>query len=157
MYSGLLLFKMLLLGIWYDLSDKKVEESVNEKLSMMRFCDLKIEDNVPDHCVLSRFRTELTEKKSFYRLLKEINRQLVTHKVIVRNGVGIVDATLTDTPRCPKGKTEYELAEDHREDQRLAEACEKEEFPMKFLKKQQPSVDNEAHYLKKRGETPFWI
>ena len=34
-YSGLLLFKMLLLGIWYGLSDEKVEESVNENLSMM--------------------------------------------------------------------------------------------------------------------------
>src|SRR5215510_5765995 len=42
-YSGLLLFKMLLLGIWYNLSDKKVEESVNENLSMMRFCNLDIE------------------------------------------------------------------------------------------------------------------
>ena len=29
-YRGLLLFKMLLIGIWYDLSDEGVEESVNE-------------------------------------------------------------------------------------------------------------------------------
>jgi len=43
-YSGLLLFKMLLLGMWYDLSDEKVEESVNDSLSMMRFCELDIED-----------------------------------------------------------------------------------------------------------------
>lgn len=62
-YSGLLLFKMLLPGIWYDLSDEKVDESVNENLSMMHFCGLNIEDNVPDHSVLSRFRTELTPKK----------------------------------------------------------------------------------------------
>jgi IS5 family transposase len=68
-YSGLLLFKMLLFGIWYGLSDEKVEKSVNENLSMMRFCDLDIEDSLPDHNVLSRFRTELTEKKSFERLL----------------------------------------------------------------------------------------
>ena len=37
--------KMLLLGIWYNLSDEKVEESVNDSLSMMRFCDLDIEDH----------------------------------------------------------------------------------------------------------------
>ena len=80
-YSGLLLFKMLLPGIWYDLSDEKVEESVNDSLSMMRFCDLEIEDKVPDHSALSRFRTELTEKKSFDRLLKRINRQLVSHSL----------------------------------------------------------------------------
>jgi len=123
-------------------NDGKIEESVNENLSMMRFCDLGIEDKEPDHSVLSRFCTELTEKKSFDRLLKKINRQLVAHKVIVRNGAGIVDATLTDTPRCPKGKTEYELVEDRKEDQRFVEESEKEEVKMKLVKKQQPGVDN---------------
>jgi IS5 family transposase len=146
---------MLLSGIWYDLSDEKVEESVNDSLSMMRFCDLDIEDNVPDHRVLSRFRTELTGKKSFDRLLKNINRQLVAHKVIVRNGTGIVDATLTDTPCCPKGKTEYELAEDRKEEQRSTEECEKEEVRMKLVRKKQPGIDDEARYLKKGKELYF--
>ena len=154
-YSGLLLFKMLLLGIWYNLSDERVEESVNDSLSMMRFCDLDIEDSVPDHSVLSRFRTELTEKKAFDRLLKKINRQLVAHKVIIKNGIGIVDATITDSPLCPKGKTEYEIAEDRKEDERSSEECEKEEVQMKLVKKQQPGVDNEARYLRKGKEVRF--
>jgi hypothetical protein len=67
----------------HALSDKKVEESVNESLSMMRFCDLDIEDSVPDHSVLSRFRSELTEKKAFDRLFKKINRQLVNHCILI--------------------------------------------------------------------------
>ncbi|MDR2585554.1 MAG: IS5 family transposase, partial [Prevotellaceae bacterium] len=154
-YRGLLLFKMLLIGIWYDLSDEKVEESVNDSLSMMRFCDLEIEDSVPDHSVLSRFRTELTEKKAFGRLLKKINRQLVAHKVIIRNGVGIVDATLTDTPRCPDGKPMYEIAEDRKEDEREDDDIEKEEDRMKVVKKKQPGVDDEARYLKKGKELHF--
>ena len=36
-YSGILLFKMLLLGIWNDLSDEKTENLVNDSLSAMRF------------------------------------------------------------------------------------------------------------------------
>jgi IS5 family transposase len=148
-YSGLLLFKMLLLGICYDLSDEKVEESVNDSLSMMRFCGLEIEDSVPDHSVLNRFRSELTEKKSFDRLLKKINRQLADHKLLIRNGAGIIDATLTDSPRCPKGKTEYELAEDRKEDHRSEEEQAKEDHQMKLVKKQQPGVASEARYLKK--------
>jgi IS5 family transposase len=154
-YSGLLLFKMLLIGIWYDLSDERVEESVNENLSMMRFCDLEIEDNVPDHSVLSRFRTELTEKKAFDRLLKKINRQLSAHKVIIRNGAGIVDATLTDTPRCPDGKPIYEIAEDRKEDQRDDEDIAKEESQMQLVKKKQTGVDDEARFLKKGKELHF--
>jgi IS5 family transposase len=154
-YSGLLLFKMLLLGIWYNLSDERVEESVNENLSMMRFCELDIEDSVPGHSVLSRFRTELTEKRAFERLLKKINKQLVSHKVIIKNGVGIVDATLTDSPRCPDGKPEYELAVDRQEDERAAEECEREEIQMKLVKKKQPGVDEEARYLRKGKEIHF--
>jgi IS5 family transposase len=154
-YSGLLLFKMLLLGMWYDLSDEKVEESVNENLSMMRFCELDIEDNVPDHSVLSRFRSELTEKRAFERLLKKINRQLADNKVIIRNGAGIIDATLTDTPRCPKGKAEYELAEDRKEEGRSTEDIDKEEVTMKLIKKQRPGVDVEARYLKKGKKLHF--
>jgi IS5 family transposase len=104
---------------------------------------------------LSRFRSELTEKKAFDRILKKINRQLVDHKVIIRNGAGIIDATLTDTPRCPKGKTVYELAEDRQEYQRDAKEVEKEEIQMKAIKKQQPGVDNEARYLKKGKKLHF--
>ena len=116
---------------------------------MMRFCDLDIEDSVPDHSVLSRFRSELTSKKAFDRLLKKINRQLALHKVIIRNGAGIVDATLTDTSRCPKGKTAYEVAEDRKEDERRVEDMEKEEVQMKLVKKQHTGVDTEARWLKK--------
>jgi IS5 family transposase len=154
-YSGLLLFKMLLIGIWYDLSDEKVEESVNENLSMMRFCELDIEDNVPDHSVLSRFRSELSAKKAFDRLLKKINRQLVDNKVIIRNGAGIVDATLTDSPRCPKGKTAYEVAQDRKEDDRSFENIEKEDITMKLVKRQQPGADSEARYLQKGKKLHF--
>jgi IS5 family transposase len=50
-YKGILLFKMLLIDIWYGLSDERVEAMVNDSLSAMRFCDLFIEDDVPDHSV----------------------------------------------------------------------------------------------------------
>jgi IS5 family transposase len=87
--------------------------------------------------------------------LKKTNRQLVAHKVIIRNGAGMVDATLTDTPRCPKCKPSYDLSEDRKEDLRNAEECEKEEVQMKLEKKRQPGVDEEARYLKKGKELHF--
>ena len=72
-YDGLLLFKMLLIGIWYDLSDRDVEDMVNENLSAMKFCGLQLENNVPDHTVLCRFRKELTDNKTIELLFNEIN------------------------------------------------------------------------------------
>jgi IS5 family transposase len=44
---------MLLTGIWYGLDDERVEAMLNDSLSAMRFYDLCIEDDVPDHSVLS--------------------------------------------------------------------------------------------------------
>ncbi|WP_295625550.1 transposase, partial [uncultured Nitrosomonas sp.] len=56
-YPGLLLFKMLLSGIWHGgLSDESVEDMANANLHVMRFFGLSLEHDVPNHSVLSRFR-----------------------------------------------------------------------------------------------------
>ncbi len=48
---------MLLVGIWHGgLSDAGVENMANANLYVMRFLGLSLEDDVPDHSVLSRFR-----------------------------------------------------------------------------------------------------
>lgn len=60
-YPRLLLFKMLLAGIWNGgLRDESVEDMANSSLHVMRFWGLSLEDDVPDHSVPSRFRTRLT-------------------------------------------------------------------------------------------------
>ena len=56
-YRGILLFKMLLIGIGYNLSDEQTEDMVLDSLSAMDFCGLKLEDDMPDHITLSRFRS----------------------------------------------------------------------------------------------------
>jgi len=58
-YPPLVLLKMTLLQTWYNLSDYGVEEQVNDSLSCMRFCGLQLEDDVPDHSVVCRFRKAL--------------------------------------------------------------------------------------------------
>ncbi len=69
-YNGLILFKMMLLETWYNLSDPGVEDLVNDSLGAMRFCGLTLEDEVPDHSTVSRFRSELVAKKAHDRLLE---------------------------------------------------------------------------------------
>lgn len=110
-YSPLLLFKMLLLQTWYGLSDYGVEEEVNDRITFSRFCGISLDSSVPDHSVLSRFRTALTEKKALERLLNIINDQLSGYGVLVQHGA-VVDASITPTPRRPKGKKSYDLQED---------------------------------------------
>ena len=113
-YSGLLLFKMSLLQTWYGLSDYEVEEKVNDSLSFMKFVGLTLEDDVPDNSVLSRFRTELTLKGGYEKLMDTINGQLAGKGILLKKGA-IVDASITDSPRKPRGKKEYEIVEDRKE------------------------------------------
>jgi len=154
-YRGIVLFKMMLLQYWYDLSDPAVEDMVNDSLGAMRFCQLELEDDVPDHSTLSRFRKELVEKKAYDRLLRKINNQLSSKGILLKKGSARVDATITESPFSPKGKTQYEIATDRQEDERDEQDKQQEEQQQKLLPKTQPGVDNEARWLKKGGKLKY--
>jgi IS5 family transposase len=151
-YGGVLLFKMLLLGMWNDLSDVKTENYVSDTLSATRFCGLGLEDPVPDHSTLSRFRTELTRNKGMDKLLQAFNRQLEKHHLIVRTGIK-VDASLTESPRKPKGAVSYEIAEDRKEEEVPRQEQDKQAISLRKL--QGKGVDTDGRWLKKGKRTVF--
>lgn len=153
-YPGIVLFKMLLIGIWYNLSDERTEEMVCENLSASKFCGLEVEDEVPDHSVLSRFRKELTEKRAFERILNIVNQQLKEKKVLVQGGVK-VDATITETPLVPSTKPKFVMAEDRKEDERKDEDIEAEEEQQKRVEQYEPGADYEARWLKKGNKAKY--
>ncbi|MFO1289616.1 MAG: IS5 family transposase [Nitrosomonas sp.] len=150
-YSGLLLFKMLLVGIWNGgLSDESVEDMANSNLHVMRFLGLSLEDDVPDHSVLSRFRTRLTVAQAWDRLLTQINQQIAVHDIAVKKGCH-VDASITQSPRKPKTKPTYEVVSDREE--RDDEPNTKE--AMRVIEVDQPGVDAEARWVKKGDKSVF--
>ncbi len=147
-YDGLLLFKMTLLQTWYGLSDYELEDSVNDRISFSKFVGLSIEDKSPDHSVISRFRTTLTKENTYEKLFQLINDQLEKHQIIVKSGV-IVDASITDSPRKPRGKKEYVevIKEDTEQVDRLNE--------VKWEEKKQKQVDEEAKWVIKDKKIRF--
>lgn len=74
----------------------------------MKFCGMQLEDSVPSYSVLSRFRTELTEKKAFDLLLSQINHQLEKHRIIIHQGVK-VDASITQSSFHSKKPKTFEI------------------------------------------------
>lgn len=140
-YNPLVLFKMMLLQTWYNLSDMGVEDMVNDTLSANAFCGLRVEDTVPDHSTLSRFRSELSEKRAMNRLLKQLNTQLEGHGLCIqpRQGV-IIDASITPTDQQPHGKTTYLLPDNPNNP------------PIKETK---PGVDPEARWVKKGNKLQY--
>lgn len=153
-YDGLLLFKMSLLQTWYGLSDYEVEDRINDSISFSQFCGLTLEQVAPDHSTLSRFRSIMTQSKAYDKLLKAINKQLEKHNIIVKTGV-IVDASIVDTPRKPKGKAVYEVANDRDEDNRSDLDLELEKQEKVSLKKLNTGVDTEAAWIKKAGKLRY--
>ena len=87
---------------WYGLSDGEVEDQVNDRLSFSRFAGLGMEDTVPDSTTVCRFRNILVEADLYDTLLEEFNKQLESKGIIVKRGA-IVDASITNTSRRPRG------------------------------------------------------
>ncbi len=73
-WPPLVLFKALLLGSLYGLSERELEEALADRLSFRRFAGLGLEESVPDHTVLNRFRNELVELGLIDKLFGELGQ-----------------------------------------------------------------------------------
>ncbi|MBR8706962.1 IS5 family transposase [Bacteroides pyogenes] len=148
-YDSMVLFKTELLRTWYGLSDGEVEDQVNDRLSFSHFVGLGMEDVAPDSTTVCRFRNILVEAGLYDTILNEINRQLEEKGVIVKRGA-IVDASITDTPRRPRGRKEYEVVEDRNEEDGRESS---EKAMLKEVVKS--NVDGDARWVKKMGKLHF--
>ena len=93
-YPSLTLFRALLLGIWYGLSDVQLSSSLARDLLFRKFCHLELGSSTPDDSTLGRFRDQLRQHDLWEVLLGEVNRQLECQHIIMRPGrINIVDAT----------------------------------------------------------------
>lgn len=99
-YPVLVLLRALVLQSLYGLSDRELEEALNDRLSFKRFVGLSFEEPAPDHTVLNRFRNRLIEDKLIETLFAELDRQLEKAGLILKRGT-MLDATLIETVSAP--------------------------------------------------------
>ncbi len=99
-YRPLAMFKAVLLASLYGLSERELEEALDDRLSFRRFVGLALEEKVPDHTVLNRFRNRLIAEGLLEKLFAELDRQLEKAGVILRRGT-MLDATLIETVSAP--------------------------------------------------------
>lgn len=104
-YPPLPLLKMLLLQQWYALSDPGLEDAVADRLSFRRFVGLSLDEPVPDHSTISRFRTALVTERLTKPVFLAVTRQIDARGLILRQGT-LIDATLVEAqvkrPKKPK-------------------------------------------------------
>lgn len=94
-YPPLTMVKVLLLEQWYNLSDPQMEEVLGDRISFRRFVGLGLQDDIPDHSTISRFRTALEELGLSEKLFDELGSQLEKLGLVLRQGT-LMDATLVE-------------------------------------------------------------
>lgn len=108
-YPPLLMFKVLLLQRWYELSDPGMEEALGDRLSFRRFVGLALEDDTPDHTTIHRFRDRLVRKGLLEPLMAELLRQLDGRGVVLRQGT-LIDASIVRSAARRPLKSEGETS-----------------------------------------------
>ena len=104
-YPLLTLFRGLLLGVWYRLSDVQLAQCLYRDLLFRKFCHFELGCKVPEASTLGRFRSQLVKHDLWDQLLGEINHQLETKNIIMTEGrINIVDATPIEAAQSGSGK-----------------------------------------------------
>jgi IS5 family transposase len=104
-YPLLTLFRGLLLGVWYRLSDVQLAQCLYRDLLFRKFCHLELGGEVPEASTLGRFRNKLVEHDLWDQLLAEINHQLEAKNIIMTQGrINIIDATPVEAAQSGSGK-----------------------------------------------------
>ena len=104
-YPPLMMFKILILQAWYNLSDEALEKQIARDLMFRRFIDLSLSEAVPDHATIWRFRQLLNTEKLLEPLLEQINNHLEQNSIMVSLGsINIIDATVIEAKQSRKRK-----------------------------------------------------
>jgi IS5 family transposase len=96
-YDYVLLFKILILQRYYNLSDAQAEFQINDRMSFMRFLGLTMADDIPDSNTIWNFREQLTELGLVDQLFSRFINELSKLNLIVNEGK-IVDASFIEVP-----------------------------------------------------------
>jgi len=147
-YDRLMMFKILILQKYYNLSDEQTEFQIKDRLSFLQFLELQIGDNVPDEKTIWLFKEQLKEKELSKDLFDLFNQRLTDNGVVAKEG-SIIDATFVDVPR--QRNTREENAD-----------IKKGAIPLEFAKKDKngnlcklSQKDTNAQWMTKSGERHF--
>ena len=108
-YHTIIKLKLLFLQGWYGISDEELEYQVNDRLSFQQFLDFP--KSTPDYSTVWRFREYLTEFDLAEKIWAELQRQIETHNLHVKEGV-IQDARFI---HADPGKTNSGMSDRGRE------------------------------------------
>jgi IS5 family transposase len=142
-YDYVMMFKILILQRYYNISDDKTEFAILDRLSFMRFLGLTLSDSVPDAKTIWNFREKLIESGIIEKLFELFQAQLKAKGLIANEGK-IIDASFVEVPIQRNSKEENEQIKQGETPKRW------EENPNKLAQK-----DTDAKWTKKNDTDYF--
>ena len=144
-YDVVMMFKILVLGRLFNLSDEQAEYQINDRISFMRFLELGLYDTVPDAKTIWLFRETLKKAGVIEELFAQFNAVLEQKGLITREGT-IVDATFVEAPK----------QRNHREENQAIKAGQvPEEWQKPENRHKLAQKDTDARWTKKNNQTYY--
>jgi IS5 family transposase len=147
-FDKIMMFKILVLQKYYNLSDEQTEFQINDRTSFKQFLELKIGDKVPDEKTVWHFKEQLANKDLSQQLFNLFTQQLITQGIVAKEG-SMIDASFVDVPRQRNSK------EDNAD-------IKKGAIPIEFAKKDKNGKmsklfqkDTDARWMTKSGERHY--
>ena len=97
-YDRVMMFKIVILQRYYNLSDEQTEFQIRDRLSFMDFLGLRIGDKIPDAKTIWLFKERLTESNLAQTLFDTFTQKLIENGIVAKEG-SIVDATFVTVPK----------------------------------------------------------
>lgn len=104
-YDYVLMFKILILQRYYNVSDDQIEYQINDRMSFMRFLNLTIADDIPDSKTVWNFREQLIDSKLVDELFALFLKELEQLNLIINEGK-IIDASFIEVPKQRNSRAE---------------------------------------------------
>jgi len=106
-HDVVMMFKVLVLQRYYNLSDEQTEYQIKDRLSFQKFLGLWLADGVPDQKTIWLYRERLIGSGKMKKLFRRFERHLSEAGLMGREGK-IVDASFVDVPRQRNSREENE-------------------------------------------------
>ena len=140
-YDYLMMFKIMVLQRYYNLSDGQTQFQILDRLSFMRFLGITYSDSVPDEKTIWLFREKLIQQKLVDKLFDKFLGSLEKANLVGKEG-RMVDASFVESPRQRNSREENQQIKDGIVPE------EWEENPNKLVQK-----DLDARWTKKNDQT----
>jgi IS5 family transposase len=104
-YDVVMMFKILLLKRFYNLSDEQAEYQITDRLSFKEFLGLSSGDRIPDSRTIWLFQDKMLQQNLEESLFDQFRQYLCNLGLLVNEGK-IVDASFVEVPRQRNNREE---------------------------------------------------